>query len=223
MASSSWSQTAGSLMVQLAPSEPLRAARDIPITLKLTGCVATLEPYLGAWAHVIIAGEDLASFSHAHPIEAAMSPVHVHAAAGPPPSEIHIMTSFPSPGLYKLWAQFQEAGQVVTMPFVLRVGPAAEPARKPVITIPADARRIRVTQYGYEPARIDIPADTPLKLAFTRESGPNCGSEVVFPTLGVRKALPLGETVLVELPAQPAAEISFSCGMGMYRGMIVAR
>src|SRR5207249_4793415 len=53
MASSSWSQTVSSLTVRLAPSEPLRAGRDIPISLKLTGSIATLEPYLGAWAHVI--------------------------------------------------------------------------------------------------------------------------------------------------------------------------
>ena len=31
------------------------------------------------------------------------------------------------------------------------------------------------------------------------------------------------EPVLVELPAQAAGEIGFSCGMGMFRGMIVAR
>src|SRR5262249_28110214 len=154
-----------------------------------------------------------------HPLEpaATIGLAHTHANAGPPPNEIHIMTNFPSEGLYKLWAQFQQAGQVITVPFVLRVGPAEGASLK--VTIPPDALPIRVTPHGYEPPRVEIPVNAPLTLAFTRESSPNCGSEVLFPLLGIRKALPVGETVLVQLPAQPAGEISFSCGMGMYRGI----
>ena len=60
-----------------------------------------------------------------------------------------------------------------------------------------------------------------MTLAFTRESTPNCGSEVVFPELGIRQALPLGDTVVVRLPAQQAGDLRFACGMGMYRGMVV--
>ena len=37
-----------------------------------------------------------------------------------------------------------------------------------------------------------------------------------------RRELPVGETVLIELP-KVSGELAFSCGMGMYRGMIVAR
>jgi hypothetical protein len=247
--SSSLTQTAGSLNVTLTPSKPLRADDDIPITLKLAESLDTLEPYLGAWAHVILIGEGFRSFTHAHPIEPATnttSLIHTHAAIGPPPNEIHIVTNFPCAGLYKLWAQFQQAGQVITVPFVLRVdaapgahispgaliptgpmqsrdGEGAVAISPKTPTIPPDAIRIRVTQHGYEPAIVEIPAETPLTLAFTRESTPNCGSEVVFPSLGIRRALPLGETVLVQLPAQPAGEISFSCGMGMFRGMMLAR
>ena len=92
-----------------------------------------------------------------------------------------------------------------------------------IAKVPAGAVRIQVTQQGYQPASLEIPASKPLTLAFTRESEPNCGSEVIFPKLNIRQALPLGQTVLVQLPAQPAGEIAFSCGMGMFRGMIVAR
>jgi hypothetical protein len=115
--SSGLSRTAGSLCVELEPSKPLRAGQDTPITLKLAGSNDALEPYLGAWAHVIVIGENFRSFAHAHPIEPAtvMTLVHAHAPAGPPPGEIHIVTNFPAPGLYKLWAQFQQAGQVLTV------------------------------------------------------------------------------------------------------------
>jgi len=220
-------QTAGPISVKLTPSKPPRAGDDIPITLTLSGSLETLEPYLGAWAHVIAIGEDYRSFAHAHPIETAtvagaMSLKHTHAVAGPPPDAIHIVTNFPSAGLYKLWAQFQQAGQVVTMPFVLRVEPASI-SPKPVTNIPSSAVRIQVSERGYEPERIEVPANRPMTVAFTRDSTPSCGSEVVFPSLGIRKTLPVGETVLVQLPAQPAGELSFGCGMGMFRGMIVAR
>lgn len=30
-------------------------------------------------------------------------------------------TTFPDAGLYKLWAQFQRGGRVITVPFVVRV------------------------------------------------------------------------------------------------------
>jgi plastocyanin domain-containing protein len=106
---------------------------------------------------------------------------------------------------------------------VLRVEPAPPPAPRPKTTIPPDAVRIQISERGYDPAKIEIPANRPLTLAFTRDATPNCGSEVVFPSLGIRKQLPVGETVLVELPAQPAGELAFGCGMGMYRGMIVVR
>ena len=45
---------------------------------------------------------------------------------------------------------------------------------------------------------------------------------MVFPSLGIRAKLPANETVLVNLPALPEGEIRFACGMGMYRGMILA-
>jgi YHYH protein/Cupredoxin-like domain len=221
VASPALTEAAGSLTVKLTPSKPLRAGDDIPIALNLSGSLDTLEPYLGAWAHVIVIGEGYRSFAHAHPVETA-AVVHTHAAAGPPPNAIHIVTNFPSAGMYKVWAQFQRSGQLVTVPFVLRVEPA-EASPKPITNVPADAIRIQLSERGYIPARVEIPANRPLTLAFTRDASPNCGSEVIFPTLGIRRTLPVGETVVVQLPAQPAGEISFGCGMGMYRGMIVAQ
>jgi plastocyanin domain-containing protein len=106
---------------------------------------------------------------------------------------------------------FQQSGKVVTLPFPLNV---EEGAPKPAPRkIPSDALRIRITQRGYEPARLEIPADRSVMLAFTREESPSCGAEVVFPSLGLRRAIPFGETVLVEVPAQPKSELTFSCGM----------
>jgi len=212
----------GALQVELTHDAPLRAGCDIPMTLRLTGG-EELQPYLGAWAHVILVSRDVRTFAHVHPLEAAgetASGGHAHAAAGSPPGEVRIMTSFPRAGRYRLWAQFQLSGEVVTLPFVLDVAPGA--ARQ-TDAVPAGAFRIRVTQRGYEPARLEVPANEGVQLAFTSDSAPNCGAEVVFASLGIRRKLPSGETVIVQIPAAAAGEIAFSCGMGMYRGLIVAR
>ena len=59
-------------------------------------------------------------------------------------------------------------------------------------------------------------------LAFIRSSQPNCGNQVIFPQLGLKRVTPLGGVALVMLPATEVGEIRFTCGMGMYRGSIVA-
>ena len=99
IAASNLTRTAGALTVTLAPSKPLRAGDDIPITLILSGSTCTLEPYLAALAHVIVFAVDLRTFAHMHPADPATSTsiVHTHAVAGPPPGEIHIVTNFPPP------------------------------------------------------------------------------------------------------------------------------
>jgi plastocyanin domain-containing protein len=61
------------------------------------------------------------------------------------------------------------------------------------------------------------------QIAFSRSDAQNCASEVVFPELKIRKPLPPGQTVIIDLPAQPAGEMQFACGMGMFRGALVIR
>jgi plastocyanin domain-containing protein len=60
-------------------------------------------------------------------------------------------------------------------------------------------------------------------LRFVRRDYGGCTREVVFPTLGLRRELPTGRPVTVDLPALPAGETPFECGMGMVRGAVVVR
>lgn len=211
------------LGVRLSAEGGLRAGEDIPIWFHLTGDVDKLQPYLGAWAHLVVVSKDLESYAHAHPVERlpALTGPHTYVISGPAPSEVRIVTSFPKAGDYQLWAQFQFAGEVYTFPFPLHIAAAAPRASAEVI--PRDALVVHVNQHGYDPPRLEIPANRAVRLAFVRDGSPNCGSEVVFPSLGIRKALAPNSTAIVELPAQPAGEISFACGMGMFRGMIISR
>jgi hypothetical protein len=220
-------QRSGSLQVAFS-SAHLSASQDIELRFAISN-PELLQPYLGAWAHFTLVDEGLSAFIHAHPMgDAPEAVVHTHgvssAPAGFAPSELRTVVSFPHAGLYKLWAQFQVAGRVEVLPFVLRVDAAPARAKPPLAEAPPPgAIHISVTAAGYAPARVDVPKDAPVKLWFTRTGQPNCGSQVVFPSLNLKRDLPLGGSVLVELPAQPSGELRFTCGMKMFHGMIVVR
>ncbi len=197
----------------------LRAGEDVPFEFESN---QPLEPYLGAWGHFVVIGEDGSEFLHAHPAEE--MPIqdpwqHSH-ATGPGPQRVNATIGFPRAGRYRLWAQFQIAGVVTTTAWNLEVA-------LPVATVPShvDTRNtvsIQVTRSGYEPSRIPLEKGKPTRLAFTRADAANCGGTVVFPDLGIRAELPAGRTTIVELPATEREELRFACGMGMLKGVLLA-
>lgn len=76
---------------------------------------------------------------------------------------------------------------------------------------------------GYRPARIEVAAGERVRLRFIRRDHGGCTREVVFPSLGLRRELPTGRPVTVEVPARASGETAFECGMGMVRGAVVVR
>ena len=64
-----------------------------------------LEPYLGAWGHMLSASTDLIDMIHNHPFLADGGP------------DIQFNQVFPRPGTYKVWVQFQRKGVVNTAVF----------------------------------------------------------------------------------------------------------
>jgi P-type Cu+ transporter len=94
-----------------------------------------------------------------------------------------------------------------------------------VLTNPVGAHtrtvKIRVDRNGFSPASIDAEAGHKLNLVFRRADKDNCGGVVVFPKRGIRKALPVNRDVIVSITPRDAGQISFTCGMGMYKGSIV--
>ncbi len=82
---------------------------------------------------------------------------------------------------------------------------------------------VTVTERGYEPAILTVPAGKAFSISFIRQADPSCGDSLVFPTLGIEKHLPHRERVTVDIPAQPPGEIKFACGMDMYKGKVVVR
>src|SRR5690349_4755555 len=80
-----------------------------------------------------------------------------------------------------------------------------------------------VVQGGYRPNRIELTQGESVALRFIRKESSGCSREVVFPSLGIRKELPEGVAVVIQLPALEAGEYEFRCGMDMLRGKIVVR
>jgi hypothetical protein len=106
---------AGGLDVHMDAPSPLKPHEDITLAFSLKTPdgtpVTDLEPYLGAMGHLILVNEARDRFVHSHPVRADASP----------DGSVRFLARFPSPGLYKAWAQFQRAGQVITADFVVKV------------------------------------------------------------------------------------------------------
>lgn len=81
--------------------------------------------------------------------------------------------------------------------------------------------KIRVDKNGFSPSSIEVEAGHKLNLVFTRTDKDNCGGTVVLPKYKIRKALPVGKDVIVSITPREAGNISFTCGMGMYKGSLV--
>jgi hypothetical protein len=72
--------------------------------------IRDLEQYLGAMGHLVVVSASGADYVHAHPLTKA-------SVDGKVEFEVH----FQSPGVYKLWGQFQRGGHVYTLPTFLDI------------------------------------------------------------------------------------------------------
>ena len=104
--------------------------------------------------------------------------------------------------------------------------PAGGPASAPAVTAAATKDgthevTITVDGKGYHPAVVRAAAGSTLRLTFRRTEDDGCGQQLVFPTLDVRKDLPLDEPVVVEVKVPATGTVAFTCGMDMLQGVVV--
>jgi hypothetical protein len=78
-----------------------------------------IEPYLGAWGHLLAASDDLIDLVHDHPLY--VDGVEPSALTKPWPARIQFNVLFPRERVYRVWVQFQRRGVVNTVSFTLPV------------------------------------------------------------------------------------------------------
>ncbi len=87
---------------------------------------------------------------------------------------------------------------------------------------PAETRSIVVTEAGFVPADVRVPAGKPVRLVFRRDFAKTCATEIVLVVDGERieRALPLGETVTLDLTFPTPGKVTYACAMDMIGGTI---
>jgi len=110
----------------------------------------------------------------------------------------------------------------------LRAAPKGTTAPANSVSAEATARgeniqtaKVVVNEQGFEPAKVTLRAGTPVRITFVRTTDTTCGTEVVFPSLNIERALPLNEPVVIEFTPAKSGEIAFACGMNMLHGAVV--
>lgn len=93
--------------LRMDPPEPLPGRKSMLFFSITPG--DGLEPYLGAWGHMLAISNDLIDTIHEHPIYADGRP------------EVQFNVFFPREAVYKVWVQFQRKGVVNTVAFVIPV------------------------------------------------------------------------------------------------------
>ncbi|HEU4688509.1 MAG TPA: efflux RND transporter periplasmic adaptor subunit [Vicinamibacterales bacterium] len=82
--------------------------------------------------------------------------------------------------------------------------------------------QVKATDSGFEPTRLVLKAGQPARITFTRTSEKTCATAVEFPSLRIRRDLPLNQPVVIEF-APEKGELAFACGMNMFRGTVVVQ
>ncbi len=116
-----------------------------------------------------------------------------------------------------------KAGELVVTKgsFAVRAEAERSGARTVLPTGSSPVASITVSDKGFEPSRVALRAGMPARLTFVRTTDATCATEVVVPSLKIRRALPLNEPVTIEFtPAKPG-NVAFACGLDMFTGMLV--
>ncbi len=79
---------------------------------------------------------------------------------------------------------------------------------------------ISVFPNGYSPNNIQVKAGSPVRLNLTPSGGLGCTSVFRMPQLGITERLSEGTTTPVEFTPQERGKLTWTCSMGMFRGVI---
>lgn len=84
----------------------------------------------------------------------------------------------------------------------------------------AQTATVEITSKGFEPSSLKLKAGAPAKVTFVRKTDETCAKEVVMKDYGIKRDLPLNESVTVEFTPRKG-EFTFACGMNMVKGKLI--
>jgi plastocyanin domain-containing protein len=94
---------------------------------------------------------------------------------------------------------------------------------------PAPARaqyQIDVTEKGFEPGDLAVPAGKQVTIVFDRKTDATCAKQIVLDTGDgnkIQKDLPLNTPVEIAATFPKAGKLSYACGMDMMKGTITVQ
>lgn len=116
-----WSRTKtfGQTIIGFAPTHAtIKVGEEVTLRFNLQDAtthqaVTDLQPYLGEKGHLVILRQSSTLSRKDY--------IHAHALQNTPANQVHFVTSFPQPGKYKLWGQFNRNGKIITTDYWVEV------------------------------------------------------------------------------------------------------
>lgn len=85
----------------------------------------------------------------------------------------------------------------------------------------SNSAAISVTEDGFEPKVVHVKAGSPVTLSVTRKTDKTCATELVLKEYDIQQNLPLNQTVTITFTPRDTGQLTYACGMDMYKGSIV--
>ena len=120
---------------------------------------------------------------------------------------------------------------ILTLALAVTLGACSKdtPKKDPpsIAATPTEGRfDIAVTEKGFEPADVAVPAGKLVTLVFNRKTDQTCAKQVVIKLddgKTIEKDLPLNTAVEVATTFPKAGRLSYACGMNMMKGTITVQ
>lgn len=85
----------------------------------------------------------------------------------------------------------------------------------------ADGKIDVIVDGGYKPQIIKIKKGQKTTLSLLRKDPSTCLEEFILPDFKIKKYLPLGKSVDIEITPAKSGEFGFHCGMNMFHGKVI--
>lgn len=239
----SFTKTVNGYQVKVKVAPSLQAGKQSLLTYTITKNnqpVTNLQPYLAAMGHLMAIHQNGRDVVHTHAVSPGSDHVtglevtpEMASASGP---NITYKLQLPSGGFYRIWAQFQHKGQVLTVPFTFSVKPksneilqtktvVAHTVKQPAkLAAPSSLQKVFVAlPDGYKNGIAKVQAGRPVALTFHLTKPAGCGSDVMVPAASWKKSLKVGEKATVTFTPKKSGPLAFACTMNHMKGTLLVR